>query len=222
MAINLYGIYKKVYDRNHGASGKSIETQDCSASMHEAAKIILDAQTLQSVKDFERKEKVFLNRFDVNAWYPIANDFYAAIRSKDFFVKKPPINIFRLDQNDVDGIVYFLKTSSKPKQIKIGQTTQDIYARMNQIRNKHNLPDIDMHFYISTNKSKQLEDAIQNSLKLVRVSGRVKNDSTEWFSIDRDRVVNALFRMTQKCDATVKVEWASSYYKKLLATKFSC
>lgn len=222
MSTNLYDIYRKVYFRNRASANKSVYTQIFAASMHDAANLILEKCTLKSVKDFEKEEKNYLKCSDVRSCPPIANDFFLAIRSKDFYVEKPSINTSGLGLIVTDGIVYFLKSSGKPKQIKIGYTTQDIYLRMNQIRNKHNLPDIDVHFYITTNKASELERALQDSFKLVRVSGRVKDDSKEWFYIDRDRIVNGLFRIAQLCDASVRVEWASAYYKKLLVTKFSC
>ncbi len=223
MSTNLYDIYKKVYIRNRDSINKSSLTQLYAESMAIAAKGILEKITLKSVKNFEVIEKGYLSCFDVKATHPIANDFYNAIRSKDFYVENPPINAFRTGRIATDGIVYFLKSSDKPRQLKIGYTTQDIYLRMNQIRNRHKLTDIDVHFYISTNKASELEGALHDSLKLARVSGRVeKNDSTEWFFIDRDRVVNALSMAAQSCEASVNVEWASAYYKKLLVTKFNC
>lgn len=223
MSTNLYDIYKKVYIRNRDSINKSSLTQLYAESMAIAAKGILEKITLKSVKNFEVIEKGYLSCVDVKATHPIANDFYLAIRSKDFYVENPPINTFRTGRIATDGIVYFLKSSDKPRQLKIGYTTQDIYLRMNQIRNRHKLTDIDVHFYISTNKASELEGALHDSLKLARVSGRVeKNDSTEWFFIDRDRVVNALSMAAQNCEASVNVEWASAYYKKLLVTKFNC
>ena len=92
---------------------------------------------------------------------------------------------------------------------------------MAQIRNREQLSELGMHFYVSTNKTSELEDAIHSALKTAQVSGRVeKNKSKEWFYIKGDPLVNALFSMAQQCDATVKVEWASPHYKKLIATKF--
>jgi hypothetical protein len=223
MSINLYDIYKKVYKRKQDSNNKSSWTQFLAGSMAFAAKGILEKNTLKSVKNFEVIEKSYLSCFDVKATHPIANDFYLAIRSKDFYVRGTQLNTHRNGINVTDGLVYFLKSSDKPRQIKIGYTQQDIYLRMNQIKRKQQLCDIGMHFYISTNKTTELEDAIHKSLKTVRVSGRVeKNESTEWFYSDRASVVDALFAMAQLCDASVKVEWASAYYKKLLATEFPC
>lgn len=222
MSTNLYAIYKQVYVRHRASADKSVSTQILSASMHDAANLIIEKYTLKSVKVFEKEENNYLKCSDVDAKHPYAKDFYLAIRSKNFYVEKPSINTSGLGKIVTDGIVYFLKSSGKPKQIKIGFTNQDIRLRMNQIKNLHKLPDIGAHFYITTNKATELERALHGSLKLLRVSGRVKDDSKEWFYLDRDRAVNALFRIAQRCDASVKVEWASAYYKKQLVTKFSC
>jgi hypothetical protein len=224
MSINLTKIYRKVYCRYHKAAKKPVYAQIYADSMRNAAKAILEKKTIKSVKDFEKIEAIYLSCPGVgSATRPIADEFYAAIRSKNFHVEETPLNTYRNGKVVNYGWVYFFKSSDKPGQIKIGYTTRDIDLRMAEIKKDEKLSDIAMHFYVATNKTTELEDAIHSALKIVQVSGRVeKNKSTEWFFIDRDRVVNALFRMAQQCDATVKVEWASSYYKKLLATKFNC
>jgi hypothetical protein len=222
MLINLYEIYRKVYFRHHKAAKKPVYTQIYADFMRNAAKAILEKQTIKSIKDFEKIEAIYLSCPGVgSAIRPIADEFYAAIRSKNFYVEETPLNTYRNGKVVNYGWVYFFKSSDKPGQIKIGYTTQDVYLRMTQIRNREQLSDLGMHFYVSTNKTSELEDAIHTALKTAQVSGRVeKNKSKEWFYIKGDPLVNVLFSMAQKCDATVKVEWASPHYKKLLATRF--
>ena len=223
MPINLYDIYRKVYFRYHKAKEKSIYTQIFANSMHDAAKAILEKPTIKSVKGFEKIESIYLICPGVRSGTKaIAFEFYAAIRSKNFYVKEHvPLNTHRNGKIVTKGWIYFFKSSDKPGQVKIGYTTQDVYLRMAQIRNREQLSDLGMHFYVSTNKTSELEDAIHSALKTDQVSGRVeKNKSKEWFYIKGDPLVNALFSMAQQCDATVKVEWASPHYKKLIATKF--
>jgi hypothetical protein len=224
MPINLYDIYRKVYFRCHKAAKKSVYTQIFANSMHDAAKAILEKPTIKSVKDFEKIESIYLICPGVRSGStPIAFEFYAALRSKNYYVVGPHLNTHRNGKIVTNGWIYFLKSADKPGQVKIGFTTQDVYLRMAQIRNREQLSDLVMHFYVSTNKTSELEDAIHSALKTAQVSGRVeKNKSKEWFYIKGDPLVNALFSMAQQCDATVKVEWASPHYKKLLATKFIC
>jgi hypothetical protein len=224
MSINLYEIYRKVYFRYHKAKEKSVYTQIFANSMHDAAKAILEKPTIKSVKDFEKIESIYLICPGVRLGSkPIVFEFFAAIRSKNYYVEGPHLNTHRNGKIFTNGLIYFFKSADKPGQVKIGFTTQDVYLRMKQIRNREQLSDLGMHFYVSTNKTSELEDAIHTELKPAQVSGRVeKIKSKEWFYIKGDPLVNALFSMAQQCDATVKVEWASPHYKKLLATKFIC
>ena len=151
MPINLHDIYRKVYFRYKRAATKFVYTQVNAEFMHDAAKEILAKCTLKSVKDFESKENIYLTCPGIRSTTkPIAGEFYAAIQSKNFYVKGVQLNTHRNGKIVTDGLVYFLKSSDKPGQIKIGYTEQDIDKRINQIRRKQPFSDIVMHFYIST------------------------------------------------------------------------
>ncbi len=91
--INLYDIYKKVKSRNRNGENKSANTARKCELMIEYARLILDKPTLKNVKEFKRFENDWLGCDDVSSnAKQMANQFEDAIRSKNFYVKRPFFN----------------------------------------------------------------------------------------------------------------------------------
>lgn len=179
--INLYDIYKKVKSRKRSCSNKSGDTIFKCHLMIESARSILDKPTLKNVKAFEKLESDWYLCFDVSAnAKSMADQFKEAIRSKNFYVERPVFNRPHLGWNPGEGILYCISAPSKPDQVKIGAVAaMDLYTRLKKFKNRYGYMAIKIHFAVETDDVGVLERAIENSFP--RVSGKVEDDSLEWF-----------------------------------------
>ncbi len=180
--INLYDIYKKVKSRERSCSNKSGDTIFKCYLMIESARSILDKPTLKNVKAFKRLESDWSRCYDVSSnSIPMATQFEDAIRSTSFYVERPHFNRHHLGWNEGEGAIYCIGSPSKPSQVKIGATTMELYVRLRKMKTRYGYPSIKIYFAVETDHLSDFEDALHKAFSDNRVSGRVKEDSLEWF-----------------------------------------
>lgn len=182
---NLYDIYKQVKQRTR--TPKSAETERKAEAMIAAAEhIVTPTATPRSrlvlVEKFRKAEELWCASYDVSAsTKSMADQFKAAICSKNFVVKMWPGNKLATGYNPVSGLVYCVRDASKPGQLKIGVTTMKLRARLQKMQTRYGYENIQPLFVINVSKPAEIEHHAQEKLRGCRVTGMTKGDSVEWY-----------------------------------------
>lgn len=177
---NLYDIYRQVKARNKNI--KSDSTQQLCARMIEAAESIVDKPTLSKVNEFRKAENDWLEAYDVRAKVNFAGRFEKAIRSKNFISERSHYDPKGKHSQVESGVVYCVKSSSKPGQLKLGWSG-DLRVRLQKLEGKHKLLDAKPLFAISAGYPAKIEFDAKKKLRAFLVSGCSDGDSIEWYKI---------------------------------------
>ena len=179
--VNLYDIYKQVKQR--ARTLKSIETQRRAEVMIANAKLITETPTLKQVAAFRKTEDHWRCSYDVSAnAKSMADQFETAIRSKYYVVTVWPGNRYTTIINPpASGLIYCASEVTKPGQLKIGVTTMKLSSRLQKMQTRYGYKNIQPVFAIKASMPYDIENAVQNMLRSLLVSGCTKGDSVEWY-----------------------------------------
>ena len=181
--INLYLIYRNVAQRTR--TNKSAET-DCKAeTMIRAAEEIVapgSKPTLKLVSKFRKTEDAWRNSYDVSASAKsMADQFEIAIRSGNYVIERPYINILDGGYNPETGLIYCARSASKTGQLKIGVTTMKLKARLQKMSTRYGIEEVRPLFTISVSSPAEIEKYAKAKLRDLLVTGCTKGDSVEWY-----------------------------------------
>ena len=101
-----------------------------------------------------------------------------------------------------DGYVYIMTNRAMPGLVKIGMTTRPPQHRQNELWQTGVPVPFDLHFFIRTPSSRQLEQMCHQALAGERV-----DDAREFFAVTPERAQDVL----TMCEDEVLCEWLERY-----------
>ncbi len=196
--INLYLIYRKVAQRiRPELAQKSSATQLKAKAMVAAAELLAMPETMPTLKlvsKFRKAEDGWRNSYDVSAsTTSMADQFEAAIRSGDYVIERPRINILDGGYNPESGLVYCVRSASKSGQLKIGVTTMKLKERLQKMSTRYGIEDVRPLFTICVSSPAEIEKFAKAKLLDFRVTGCcTKGGSVEWYRASAIEIARAV------------------------------
>ena len=185
--INLEIIYKKVKQRIRIAYGQQKELAIFASA---AAKEITINPTLKAVKTFRKLEDDWRQNANRNS-KSIANEFEAAIRSKNF-ISESVYNSSQTGYVPKEGFLYCFASNEYPGIVKIGSTTTTMRVRYLSYKSKHRFNHLEIVYSIFTSEPSVKENLIQNLLSPKKIYPETIPNSNEWFKISQRSAVKLI------------------------------
>lgn len=152
-------------------------------------------QTLKVTRQFAAAERAWL-RARERTLEPVAPRFAEALRSGDFVCNYKTINNLNTGHDPQAGWIYLMRTPTRPGQVKIGYTTNNLRRRLLGIRRRHE-PNAVLHWAQWVRYPARLEASLHTELREARVAGNITGDSIEWFRARASHVEKMVLRLLQ-------------------------
>ena len=185
MTVDLAKLYAAVKQRAERDSALGNNVGEFADFARNAAKKIMFAQTLASVRAFAVAERKWL-RARNRELAALAPKFEEAIRSGDFCCNYRTINNINTGFNPPDGWIYIFVSKGRRRQVKIG-CTNDVRRRLLRMRRTQETS-LRLHWMRLVKFPSELEGILHRNLDANRVAGNTAGESNEWFFANKAEV----------------------------------
>lgn len=195
MTVDLAKIYATVKQRAERDSPFGNNVGELAEIARVAAKEIMFAQTLASVRKFSIAERKWL-RARSRELSALAPKFEDAIRSGDFACNYRTVNNINTGFNPESGWIYILISKNRRRQVKIGCTKNEVRRRLLLMRRNHD-PHLKLHWMRHVRFPSELEGVLHRALAANRVAGNTSGESNEWFFAEKSEVEAMVIAMLE-------------------------
>lgn len=191
MPLDLYGTYKKFYQRSY----RNPEDQDLLEMTQIVHDLVRNLYRIQSKRELSKDElglafSTARKLFDLEKSYGgfsilFARNLIQAFEMNDFEIQLPNHKISSwLEEETHQGTLYVLTAKSRPDQSKLGVTQGILDERIAKYQQRHGYP-VDVYFFRHDIPTPfRYEETITKKYLDHKCSGNSDGDSNEWFFLD--------------------------------------
>ena len=194
--MDLYRIYRALQQRKKREYEK-IGSDPLILSFAEAAveamAEVLESPTVESCQALIEVEAEYLRLGHASA-RDYGNLVLLAIQNGDYEINRPYIKKLSVSHEAPEwGWIYIATSQSKPKQVKIGYTTQDINQRFSKYKSRYGYG-LNCYFSEYINNPAAIEELLSILFREYLVSGMRTGDSIEWYKLTPSKALKVLKR----------------------------
>ena len=183
--MDLYRVYRALQQRKKRAEGKINSDPLILSFAEETVEAMAEVIETPSVESCEALIDVELEylRLGHSSAKAYGNQVLVAIQNNDYEINRPYIKKLSVSHEAPEwGVIYIATSLIKPKQVKIGYTTEGIDARFRKYKSKYGYP-LKAYFHRYVENPAEKEEILRIILRQYLVSGMRAGDSIEWYHL---------------------------------------
>ena len=203
MPLDLYGIYKKFYQRSY----RYPDDQDLLEMTQLVHDLVRNLYRIQSKREISKEELGFAfttarNLFDLEKSYGGFNVLFSrnllkAFEINDFEIQVPKHKMSTwLEEDNHLGTLYVLTAKSRPNQSKLGVTQGNLDERITKYQYRHGYS-VDLYYFRHDIPTPfRREEEITKKFLKHKFSGNSDGGSNEWFFLDPRILKEEILKIT--------------------------